>query len=398
MTAVSASGGNTDLFSRFSEVNDTFPETAQIKEFKAKGNKVFGWLCTYVPEELIHAAGALPVRITGYQQETELDDANAHLYIVSCSFSRSCLQMGLKGKYSYLDGVIAGSTCDGARRLFDHWCRYVKTPFSQILSVPRKYNEATLELYYQEILELKKNLENYLGLSISEEGLRHSIDVYNKSRELLRRLYEFRKLPEPPISGADTFAVLNASFRMPKELFNICLEELLLKLEKSTLRLSGKARIMVIGSVLNNPAFIKSIEEQGGLVVTDELCTSVRYWYDPVVIQPGEPPLKSIARRYLTNFPCARMFPSTERFNLIRKLIQDFKVDGIVSENIRYCVPYAHDLPLLKDKIKDLNIPVLALDIEYGTSGSGQIQTRVQALLEMIQANRSQANARLVKG
>jgi benzoyl-CoA reductase/2-hydroxyglutaryl-CoA dehydratase subunit BcrC/BadD/HgdB len=148
---------------------------------------------------------------------------------------------------------------------------------------------------------------------------------------------------------------------------------------------------MVIGSVLNNPAFIKSIEDQGGLVVTDELCSSVRYWYDPVVRMGDEPPLKSIARRYLTNFPCARMFPSTERFTRIRELLRDYEVDGIVSENIRYCVPYAHDLPLLKDKIKDLGIPVLALDIEYGTSGSGQIQTRVQAFLEMIETKHHQA-------
>jgi bzd-type benzoyl-CoA reductase N subunit len=381
------------MLNRFREINAAYPETEEIKQFKAGGGKVFGWLCTYVPEELVHAAGGLPVRITGYQNETELDDANAHLYIVSCSFSRSCLQMGLRGKYDHLDGIIAGSTCDGARRLYDHWCRYIKTPFAVILSVPRKYNEDTMVLYYQEVLGLKKGLEDYLNIAIKDEALLNSIRVYNHSRELLRRLYELRKRAEPPITGAETFEILNASFRMPKELFNRWMEELLPKLEASEVKNKGKARIMVIGSVLNNPAFIKSIEEQGGLVVTDELCTSVRYWYDLVVRQGDEPPLKAIARRYLTNFPCARMFPSTDRFERIIGLIRDYKVDGIVSQNIRYCVPYAHDLPMLKDKIKDLGIPVLALDIEYGTSGSGQIQTRVQALLEMIQANRSRSSA-----
>jgi len=385
---------DSEVFNRFREVNNTYPETQQIKELKIHGGKVFGWLCTYVPEELIHAAGALPIRITGFKQETELDEANAHLYIVSCSFSRSCLQMGLKQHYRFLDGIVAGSTCDGARRLFDHWCRYVKTPFSQIMSVPRKYNESTLELYYQEILDLKKNLESYLGISITDEALLKSIDIYNKSRLLLRRLYELRKQPDPPITGAETFEVLNASFRMPKEIFNSWLEELLLKLEIFDVKHSGIARLMVIGSVLNNPAFIKSIEDQGGLVVTDELCSSVRYWYDPVVREGEESPLKSLARRYLTNFPCARMFPSTDRFKLITKLIQDYKVEGIVSQNIRYCVPYAHDLPLLKDRVKELGIPVLALDIEYGTSGSGQVQTRVQALLEMIQASRTNPDLR----
>jgi bzd-type benzoyl-CoA reductase N subunit len=386
-----------EILNRFRMINAEYPETPQIKEFKAGGGKVFGWLCTYVPEELIHAAGGLPVRITGYQNETELDDANAHLYIVSCSFSRSCLQMGLRGKYSHLDGIVAGSTCDGARRLYDHWCRYVRTPFAQILSVPRKYNEATLELYCQEVIGLKKGLEEYLGVNIGDEALLDSIGVFNRSRELLRRLYELRKRDEPPITGAETFEILNASFRMPKELFNRWMEELLPKLEASDVKNRGKARIMVIGSVLNNPAFIQSIEDQGGLVVTDELCTSVRYWYDSVVRQGNEPPLKAIARRYLANFPCARMFPSTDRFEKIIGLIRDYKVDGIVSENIRYCVPYAHDLPMLKDKIKDLDVPVLALDIEYGTSGSGQIQTRVQALLEMIEANRSRYAAETIE-
>jgi benzoyl-CoA reductase/2-hydroxyglutaryl-CoA dehydratase subunit BcrC/BadD/HgdB len=245
-----------------------------------------------------------------------------------------------------------------------------------------------MELYYQEVLDLKRNLENYMGVKITDEALLHSIEVYNKSRQLLRRLYELRKQPEPPISGEETFQILNASFRMPKEIFNSWMEELLEKLETTRVKRQIKARIMVIGSVLNNPNFIKSIEDQGGLVVTDELCSSVRYWYDPVTRQGDEPPLKAIARRYLTNFPCARMFPSADRFNLILKLIKDYNVEGIVSENIRYCVPYAHDLPLLKDRIKESGIPVLALDIEYGTPGSGQIQTRVQALLEMIQSSR----------
>jgi bcr-type benzoyl-CoA reductase subunit C len=379
-----------DLLERFREVNNTYPGNIQIKEFKKMGKKVFGWVCTYVPEELIHAAGALPIRITGYQQETEMDDANAYMYIVSCSFSRSCLQLGLRGQYDFLDGVIAGSTCDGARRLFDHWVRYVKPPFSQILSVPRKYNESTLDLYYHEVLYLKNNLENYLGISITDLALLQSVIVFNKSRDLLRRLYELRTRPAPPITGTETFEILNASFRMPKELFNLWLEEFLDKLTNSEVKHHGKARLMVIGSVLNNPAFIKSIEDQGALVVTDELCSSLRYWYDPVVISDGEPPLKSISRRYLTNFPCARMFPSVERFNRIIDLIKTYKVDGIVSQNIRYCVPYAHDLPLLKEKIKDLGVPILALDVEYGTSGSGQIQTRVQAFLEMIEARGKQ--------
>jgi len=139
---------------------------------------------------------------------------------------------------------------------------------------------------------------------------------------------------------------------------------------------------------MNNPEFIKSIEAQGGLVVTDELCTSTRYWSDPVIPDGGKTPLEAISRRYLNNFPCARMVPSEERFNRILDFVRDFKVDGVISQIIRYCVPYAHDLPLLIDRLKTQGIPTLALDVEYGTSGSGQIQTRVQAFLEMLEAKK----------
>jgi benzoyl-CoA reductase/2-hydroxyglutaryl-CoA dehydratase subunit BcrC/BadD/HgdB len=107
-----------------------------------------------------------------------------------------------------------------------------------------------------------------------------------------------------------------------------------------------------------------------------------------VVVQDGETPLEALSRRYLNNFPCARMVPSDERFDRIFNLIRDFRVEGVVSQIIRYCVPYAHDLPLLRDRLKEAGVPTLALDVEYGTSGSGQIATRVQAFLEMIEAQR----------
>jgi bcr-type benzoyl-CoA reductase subunit C len=358
---------------RFREVNAAFPRTAEIMEAKRQGKKVFGWLCTYVPEEIIHAAGILPVRITGYSQETELDDGNAYLYINNCSFSRSCLQLGLRGEYDYLDGVVAGSTCDGARRLFDLWVYYVKVPFHHILTVPRKYTERAHKLY--------------LGLKITDEALLQSIRVYNESRELLKKLYELRRLERPPITGAETMEVLNASIHMPKELFNQYLKQLLDELQSSGIAHAPRARLMVTGSVMNNPEFIKSIEDLGALVVTDELCTSTRYWSDPVVLD-GRPPLEAIAKRYLDNFPCARMVPSDGRFDRILDLARNYKVDGVVSQVIRYCVPYAHDMPLITERLKKIGVPTLALDVEYGTSGSGQIRTRVQAFLEMLETRR----------
>jgi benzoyl-CoA reductase subunit C len=373
---------------RFREINRTFPKTREIMEHKAQGKKVFGWLCTYVPEEVILAAGALPIRITGYNQEMELEDGNAYLYINNCSFSRSCLQLGLRHEYEFLDGVVGGSTCDGARRLFDLWRYYLKPPFFQVLTVPRKSHERAQELYYSQVEEFKNNLEKFMGVKITDDDLLKAIQVMNESRSLLKELYSLRALDEPLITGQETQEVLNGSFRMHKEQFNSYLKELIADLKKSGKGHKAKARLMLIGSVMTNPEFIKSIEELGVIVVTDELCTSTRYWADPVILEGAKNPLYAISRRYLSNFPCARMYPSTDRFDRVVKLAREAKVDGIISETIRYCVPYAHDIPLLSDRLKSENIPLLTLDVEYGTSGSGQIRTRVQAFLEMVEARK----------
>lgn len=372
---------------RFRKVNRTFPKTEAILALKSREKKVFGWLCTYVPEEIIHAAGILPVRITGHAQETELDDGNAYLYINNCSFSRSCLQMGLRSEYDYLDGIVAGSTCDGARRLFDLWQYYIGVPFHHILTVPRKYTERAHSLYYEQVLNFKDHLEKHLNIFITDEALLKSILIYNDTRALLKQLSQLRKLEKPPINGAETMEVLNASQRMPKEQFNEYLYILLNELATSGNGYESRSRLMITGSVLNNPEFIRSVEDLGGLVVTDELCTSTRYWSDPVILDEHSP-LEAISRRYLNNFPCARMVPSNERFDRILQLVNDYKVDGVISQIIRYCVPYAHDLPLLTERLKQAGIPTLALDVEYGTSGSGQISTRVQAFLEMLETKK----------
>ncbi len=371
---------------RFRTLNQSFPKTSQIQAHKKQGKKVFGWLCTYVPEEILHAAGILPIRIIGYSHEAETDDGTALLYINNCSFSRSCLQLGLEGQYDFLDGVVGGSTCDGARRLFDVWRQYIGTPFHHVMTVPRKYTERAHQLYYHETIKLKEHLEEYLGFTISDEAIRESALLYNRSRQLLMQLYDLRKRDKPPVTGAEVMEVLNAAYRMPKEIFNEWLEELLDEIEASGRAFSGRARVMINGSVLTNPQFIKSIESQGALVVTDELCTSTRYWGDEIILDDGRPILEEISRRYLNNFPCARMYPSDVRFDRIIDFVREYRVDGVISQIVRFCVPYSHDLPLLTERLNEQGIPTLALDVEYGSSGSGQVATRVQAFLEMLEA------------
>lgn len=213
---------------------------------------MFGWLCNYVPEEVIHAAGAFPIRITGYPQETKLDDGTAYFYANNCSFARSCLQLGLRGGYDFLDGIVVGSTCYSGRRLLDLWSKYVGTTFHHLLAIPSKQSERAHERDYGQMVQFKEHLEEFLGVGITDDALYRSIETYNESRKLLGKLYDLRKMDNPLLSAAETMEVLNASFRMPKELFNEYLRSLLDELDASNSGHSGRACPSGIFVVVNN--------------------------------------------------------------------------------------------------------------------------------------------------
>ena len=376
--------GDLKALEEIRRINASFPYTDPIRDWKAAGKKVVGWSCIYVPEEIIHAAGMLPIRVTGHVEESALEHASSYLYTNSCSFMRSCFDLALIGGYDFLDGYVSCSPCEGVLRLAEVWDHYLKNPpLIYILDVPRRISEGGFKFYREEVLELKNRLEQFFGVEISDDALRQSIRTYQETRDLFRKLYELRKSDTPPISGAETLEVLNASGRMPREKFNLLLKELLEQIESSKRSLSGDVRLMISGTVLNNSDFIKGVEELGALVVADEVCTGARYWWEAV--DTNLEPLEALSRRYLnTLFPCARTNPPERRTEQILQLADDFRVDGVMALTIRNCAPYIYDLPLWKGKLEERGIAVLDLSTEYGTAISGQVKTRVEAFLEML--------------
>jgi len=376
--------GGLEVLKEIRAINDSFPYTTPIQEWKRQGRKVIGYLCTYIPEELIYAAGILPVRITGDSQELELEEANAHLYIYTCSFTRSCLQLALKGKYDFLDGFVGCSTCDPIRRLSDVWERYRATPFFHVLTIPRKSSSSAHRLYQHQVESFKQRLEDFSGQKISDDALRRAVAIYNKNRQLLTQLYKLKTSDPPPLSGAETLEVLNAGFRMSKEAHNRLLEWLLNEIQRTARQVEPGIRLLLSGSILNNPGFIQTIESLGGSVVVDELCSGVRYFIDPIDDSPDSSILEAISKRYLNHFPCARMVPLEDRFQRVINLIREYQVKGVITQIIRYCAPYAKDQILLRERLEREGIPMLVLDVEYGMGGIGPIRTRVQAFLEML--------------
>lgn len=356
----------------------------RCQELKNQGKRFIGWVCTYVPEEIIHAAGFVPVRVLGGTGDTPI--ADAHLYSNLCSFVRNAVEEVFRNNYDYLEGMVAMNACDHIRRLYDVWSIYLKdkTPFTTVLSVPGKMSENAVAVYTEELGVFKEKLEDHFGVKITEEALRRSINLFNTTRSLLQEIYILRKAEAPPLTGTEAMEIFLAGMVMPKEEYNEKLRQLLkaLKNRPPVPNVQDRIRLMIMGSELQDPNYIKVIEDQGGLMVTDDLCNGTRHFWH--LVREGGDPLEALARRYVHKNPCPRNRPQDERVRRIKEVIKEYNVQGVIYEVMKFCDMHGAAYPIIKRAMAEIDIPILKLEREHQLAGLGQVKTRTQAFFESI--------------
>lgn len=348
------------------------------------GKKALGCICTYVPEELIYAAGLLPVRILCSGKS--VDNAIPHIHQMYCPVCRDMLSQGLRGEYDYLDGITYSHACVGTNQCFASWQRHVPVSFSHIFRMPAKPSSIhAVDFVTDEMRIFKKELEKWLGCTIDTEAIEKSIAVYNKNRRLLRRLYETAKVDDPVISGSDRTIITIASMIMDKAEHSEMLEAYLNSVDQSKKEkeLEPKPRLMIIGSECDNLEAYSLIESLDTDIVIDEICTGTRYFWDE--IPEDNDPLVAIARRYVEREPCPLKDGEKDRRRLkhIKQLAQEYGIDGAILLSRPFCYAAKCDEPATRELFKEMGIPTAILDYDSKIS-SGQWTTRVQAFIEML--------------
>jgi len=355
-----------------------------VQDWKDRGGKAVGYFCSHVPTEVLMAAGLLPFRMRG-TGSTGTELADAFFTSINCSFPRHTFNQALRGEYDFLDGLLCISSCDHVRRVYDNWKRNLDTPFVKIMSLPKKVGEPQVEWYREEIALLRGELEAHFDVRISDDRLREAIALRNQTRRLQRALYALRKQKRPPITGAETLAVMVAGSAMPPQHYNTLLETLLQDLGTTDGQGEYRARLMIVGSELDDPDYVEVIEEQGGLVVTDSICYGTRtMWVD--VDETAADPVEALARYYIQERPsCPRMNGDQERrAQFLQDMIRDFGVDGVIGERMLFCDMWCAEHYMNKVDLGEVGVPFLQLDREYVSSSKGQLRTRIQAFLETI--------------
>jgi len=359
-----------------------------IERWKAEGGKTVGYSCSYVPAEVFHAAGILPMRLRGIETDSmAIGDAYFGPYI--CTFPKCLLQLAGEGRFSFLDGAVITPGCDSMRRLDECWRKAeedhpgIVPGFFYYFDVPHKTAPHGMQWFEEEIRKLMQGLEKHFGVVVSGDDLQRSIDVYNRGRALLVELQELRSGSEVRISGTDAFAVAVAGTVLPREEYNQLLEELIAELrQEKPLVANGKKRLMAIGSISDDIELIRLLEESAAVVVAENLCVGVRHAGNRISLE--KEPVQALAKGYLGDSTCPRMFGNYEkRLGMLLETFEKFNVEGVVMQNIRFCDLHGSENSLFERDLESRGIPCLKLEREYGPLvETGRIRMRVDAFLE----------------
>ena len=355
------------------------------------GGKVVGCLACmppFVPEELIHAAGMLPVGLWG--AEIPVRRADAKLQSFACSVARTSLEMVLGEAVSVCDGFLFPSTCDAFQNLSEVWKTSTEKPCFELTFPKQTARQAARHYLERELERLKTELEAFSGVSIEEEALRKSERLYNENRRLMRTL-EARRARDPGFLSATqmTEIVLASSF-LPREEHSLLFRDLLESSsgpapegKEATRTRQRPVRVFLTG-IMARPAAVGSVlEELGVWVVGDDL--GLGSLYGSIRIPERQSALRDLAEGYLRYPPCSTVHPSSpgRAAELIQRA-RETGAQGVLILATKFCEPEFFDYPQLREDLQKAGLPSVLIETELGAGASGFVRTRVEAFVETL--------------
>jgi len=371
--------------------------TRRAKELKAEGKQIIGYLDIYPVLEMLTAIDLVPYRILGDMSEP-ITKADTCLPTVVCPFIRSVMDLGLKGKYDFLDGVVMAHGCEVGEKTAHIWRTYLNPPYAHFIDTPHTTHAAAQKQHKELLRDFKQTLESFSGKELTVERLREAVEVHNQQRALVRELYELRKADPPLTTGAETLQVMVALASLPVMEGNELLRQVITEVkQRQDGPVKKPARLLVWGSIIDNTAIIDLIESIGANVVMDDTSLGSRAYFSPVELT--DDPLDGLAYRYLVELKSPRTFRETvlnetnrkdyitdleNRFGYLKDYAEEWKVNGVVLEALRYCDIHGYEVPGLRDYLDSVGLPSIYLEHDYSQAALAQLRTRVQAFLEVI--------------
>lgn len=376
---------------------------ALVRQAKADGRLALGYTCYHMPEVLLNLEGCFSVRLRA-PRTGSMEVATYYMSNATCEYARALLERGLEGGYKFLDAMAGVDVCECMNRSMENmellgvsdpdkkgffWCN---------LDSPCSDNEDCVEHLREQLSRkiLKPLRENY-GIDTSDQAIRDAVDRHNEICRLITEIGNYRKLDNPTITGYEFHILTLATYVCPKDLVVEKLRETLeeLKTREPDQKKNFRAKVVVVGSEIDDPELISLIEDSGALVVADRFCYGSFPGRQEIVLTDDEDALTQVCRNYLQTTLCVRhsaQHKVQKRLDFAAQLAEDYHADGIIYEQIKFCTYWSYERALASHIMhNEYNIPTLSIDRPYMSRTSGQLRTRVQAFVESIEIKKIKA-------
>ena len=373
-----------------------------IAQAQSEGKICAAYSCENIPEPLLNLEGCFSVRLRA-PRTGSMEMGTYYLTSFLCEYSRALLERAIEGGFNFADCIITPDGCTMMNRCIENM-ELLKAVgkdkekfFFQYLEIPMKCDDNGLNLYTLQCRNhILTPLSETFGIDVSDAALRKAVEEHNKVCRLIREIGEFRKGDKPRITGYEFHIITLATYAAPKHLILDKLEETLeeLKLREPDEKDAFRARVVVVGSEIDDVDFIKLIEETGAYVCADRFCYGAVEARQPIEIAEGQDVLDAISRHYLKTSNCPRFMPQDEmriRKQRLADLCHDYHADGIIVASNKFCEYWSYERVI--DTVimrRDYGIPVCSIEKEYINSASGQLRTRFQAFIESIEIKQIQ--------
>ena len=373
-----------------------------IRQAQSEGQKCVATVCENIPEPLLNLPGAFSVRLRA-PRTGGMEMATYYMTSFLCEYSRALLERALEGGYNFADALISPDGCSMINRCVENM-ELLKTMgegkdhfFYENMEIPMKANENGLNLYTLQCTNhILTPLKENFGLDVSDGAIRKAVAEHNRVCDLIRAIGEYRKGDHPTITGYEYHMITMVTYVAPKALLIPYLEETLeeLKIREPDAKNKYRARVVFVGSEVDDVDVIRLVEESGAYVCADRFCYGSFPGRDPIVLNDSEDALTQVCRHYMEKSQCPRYMDQAKiqsRRSYVADLAKEYDADGIIYEQMKFCDPWAYErmmgTHILRD---DHGFPVLAVDRPYAIGSSGQMRTRVQAFVESIEIKKIQ--------
>jgi benzoyl-CoA reductase subunit C len=356
----------------FDDLN--FPRAREWKAARP-GRKVIGYMPVYVPREIVHAAGMLPLGILGGGADLEVIHGDAYYQSYICRIPRSTVELAVTGRLDFVDGMMFPSICDVIRNLSGIWQILFKDKYVRYFDAPQNFRDEVGGVFYaNELRELREGLGRLAGREISDDDIRRSIAVYNENRRVVNRVYDFRAAFPWKAPSAEVYLLMRAGMVLPPEEHTLLMEEYLAAAEAENRPMRDNCRVLLTGVFCEQPPLnlIKSLEISGCYIVDDDLLLVTR-WLLSEVPTDGDP-VENLSKAFLHQSAQTAAKYEADRAQKGSYLLDAYRrrnADGVIFAAPSFCDPALLDQPMMISRLEALGIPYITM--QYAEN-SGQMQ------------------------